>query len=133
MSYFLSWTQILIQRFIAMSHHRCHELSSPPKLLHQKRHQCKSFNRRLHLTTRVSGKFYFQLRNMCVHICVLCICKNLSSNGSCLHSTCCSFSTGSKFQQVSSFTELHTLTLSAHSYAVLCHIRTCMYDPMQPL
>ena len=46
------------------------------------------------------------------HVCAVCVTL---------------FSTGSKFQQVSSFTELHTLTLSAHSYAVLCHIYVCVH------
>ena len=32
------------------------------------------------------------------------------------------FSTGGKFQLVSSFTELHALTLAAHSYALLVEI-----------
>ena len=46
----------------------------------------------------------------------------LSNNGLYLcsmRSTCYYFSTGSKFQSVSNFTELHALTLAAHSYAVL--------------
>ena len=33
------------------------------------------------------------------------------------------FSTGSKFQLVSNFTELHTLTLAARSYALLVESR----------
>ena len=43
----------------------------------------------------------------------------LSNNGLCLHvaAVCVTiFSTGSKFRPVSDFTELHALTLAAHSH-----------------
>ena len=49
----------------------------------------------------------------------------LSNNSfmySSMPSTCCYFSTGSKFWPFSNFTELHALTLATHSYAFLCYI-----------